>query len=104
MPHQNERVELAMQILECRRQLRLMAWDDAACAKIRTDIERLEQSSARSTSKAASLVGQGRRHRFADALVAGTRAHRRASVARKQCPRRASVPRLDTGLFPASVA
>ena len=43
MSHQNERVKLAMQILECRRQLRLMAWDDAACAKIRTDMERLEQ-------------------------------------------------------------
>jgi hypothetical protein len=43
MPHPNERVELAMQILECRRQLRLMAWDDAATAKIRADMERLEQ-------------------------------------------------------------
>ena len=43
MPHQNERVELAMQILECRRQLRLMVWDDAATAKIRADMERLEQ-------------------------------------------------------------
>jgi hypothetical protein len=43
MPHQNERVELAMQILECRRQLRLMAWDDAATATIRADMERLEQ-------------------------------------------------------------
>ena len=43
MPHQNERVELAMQILECRRQLRLMTWDVAACAKIRADMELLEQ-------------------------------------------------------------
>jgi hypothetical protein len=43
MPHPNERVELAMQILECRRQLRLMAWDPAASAKIRADMERLEQ-------------------------------------------------------------
>ena len=43
MPHQNERVELAMQILECRRQLRLMAWDATASAKIRADMERLEQ-------------------------------------------------------------
>ena len=43
MPHPNERVELAMQILECRRKLRLMASDDAATAKIRAGMERLEQ-------------------------------------------------------------
>ncbi len=43
MAHANERVELAMQILECRRQLRLMAWDDAATAKIGAEMERLEQ-------------------------------------------------------------
>jgi hypothetical protein len=41
--HPNERVELAMQILECRRQMRSMAWDDAAIAKIRADMEGLEQ-------------------------------------------------------------
>ena len=43
MPRPNERVELAMQILECRRQLRLMAWHDAATTKIRADMELLEQ-------------------------------------------------------------
>ena len=43
MAQPNERVELAMQILECRRQMRLMAWDDAAIAKIRAEMERLEQ-------------------------------------------------------------
>ncbi len=43
MAHANERVELAMQILECRRKMRLMAWDDAATAKIGAEMERLEQ-------------------------------------------------------------
>ena len=43
MLHPNERVELAMQILECRRQLRLMAWDHAATTKIRAGMELLEQ-------------------------------------------------------------
>ena len=46
MAHANERVELAMQILECRRKMRLMAWDDAATAKIGAEMERLEQKSA----------------------------------------------------------
>jgi hypothetical protein len=32
-----------MQILECRRQLRRVAWDDAAAEKIRTDMEQLAQ-------------------------------------------------------------
>ena len=44
MPHDNERVELAMQILECRRKLRRAAWDNAAAAEeIKAEIKRLEQ-------------------------------------------------------------
>lgn len=44
MSHPNERIELAMQILECRRKLRQACWDDATAAGIRTEIERLEQA------------------------------------------------------------
>jgi hypothetical protein len=40
---QNERVELAMQILECRRKLRHVAWDDAAVKEIRAEMESLKQ-------------------------------------------------------------
>jgi hypothetical protein len=40
---ENERVEFAMQILECRRKLREAAWDDAAVKRIRAEMERLEQ-------------------------------------------------------------
>jgi hypothetical protein len=40
---QNERVELAMQILECRRTLRHAAWDDAAVKEIRAEMQSLEQ-------------------------------------------------------------
>jgi hypothetical protein len=40
---QNERVELAMQILDRRRKLRQAAWDDATVEQIRTEIKRLER-------------------------------------------------------------
>jgi hypothetical protein len=40
---QNERVELAMQILDRRRKLRQTAWDDATVEQIRTEIKRLER-------------------------------------------------------------
>jgi hypothetical protein len=43
LPHPNERVELAMQILECRRKLRRAAWDDATAKKLNAEIKRLEQ-------------------------------------------------------------
>jgi hypothetical protein len=43
MAHKNERVELAMQILECRRKLRLAAWDDATIKNMRAEIKLLEQ-------------------------------------------------------------
>jgi hypothetical protein len=41
--HPNERVELAMQILECRRRLRLACWDDASLDEIKAEMKRLEQ-------------------------------------------------------------
>ena len=40
---QNERVELAMQILDRRRKLRQAGWDDATVEQIRTEINRLER-------------------------------------------------------------
>ena len=43
MAHANERVELAMQILECRRKLREVGWDEATASEIRSELERLEQ-------------------------------------------------------------
>ena len=43
MSHQNERVELAMQILECRRKLRRAAWDDATVKNIQAQLKLLEQ-------------------------------------------------------------
>ena len=43
MRSQNERVELAMQILDRRRKLRQAAWDDATVEQIRTEIKRLER-------------------------------------------------------------
>jgi hypothetical protein len=43
MAHKNERVELAMQILECRRKLRLAVWDDATIKNIRAEMKLLEQ-------------------------------------------------------------
>jgi hypothetical protein len=43
MPHPNERVELAIQILECRRKLRKTARDTLAAERLRTKLERLEK-------------------------------------------------------------
>jgi hypothetical protein len=43
VPHPNERVELAMQILECRRLLRQTIWDDPTLEEIRTKLSRLEK-------------------------------------------------------------
>ena len=43
MSHPNERVELAMQILECRRKLRQAGWDAAAVEEIKAAMKRLEQ-------------------------------------------------------------
>jgi hypothetical protein len=43
VPHPNERVELAMKILQCRRKLRRAGWDDAAVEDMKAEMERLEQ-------------------------------------------------------------
>jgi hypothetical protein len=43
MPHPNERVELAIQILECRRKLRKKGRDTLAAERLRTKLERLEK-------------------------------------------------------------
>jgi hypothetical protein len=43
MPHPNERVELAIQILECRRQLRRTGRDALATERLRTELESLEK-------------------------------------------------------------
>jgi hypothetical protein len=43
MPHQNERVALAMNILECRRKLRQTVCDDEAAKDIQAEMERLMQ-------------------------------------------------------------
>ena len=43
MPHPNERVELAIQILECRRRLREAVWDDATLREMQAELTRLEQ-------------------------------------------------------------
>jgi hypothetical protein len=43
VPHPNERVELAMRILECRRKLQRTAWDDATVKAIQAEMRRLEQ-------------------------------------------------------------
>jgi len=43
MAHPNERVELAMQILECRRKMRQAGWDDATAKSLRAELTRLEQ-------------------------------------------------------------
>jgi hypothetical protein len=40
---QNDRVELAIQILDRRRKMRQAGWDDATVEPIRTEIKRLEQ-------------------------------------------------------------
>jgi hypothetical protein len=39
----NERVELAMQILECRQKLRRVGWDEGQAKRLRAEMARLEQ-------------------------------------------------------------
>jgi hypothetical protein len=43
LPHPNERVELAMQILECRRKLRQAERDQIEIEKLQAEMARLEQ-------------------------------------------------------------
>jgi hypothetical protein len=43
VPHPNERVELAMQILECRRKLRQPGRDQIEIEKLQAEMARLEQ-------------------------------------------------------------
>jgi hypothetical protein len=43
VPHPNERVELAMQILECRRKLRRVGWDEKLAQSLQEEMARLEQ-------------------------------------------------------------
>ena len=43
MAPNNERVELAMQILECRRKLRQAGWAGATIKEIRAEMKRPEQ-------------------------------------------------------------
>ena len=43
MSQPDERKELAMQILECRRKLRLVAWDDATVKDIQAEMAKLGQ-------------------------------------------------------------
>ncbi len=43
VPHPNERVELVMQILNCRHKLRRAAWDDVTAEEIKAEIKRLER-------------------------------------------------------------
>ena len=43
LPHPNERVELAMQILECRQNLRRVGWDEEQARLLREEMARLEQ-------------------------------------------------------------
>jgi hypothetical protein len=43
VPHQNERVELAMRILECRQKLRRVGWDEEQVKRLRAEMDGLEQ-------------------------------------------------------------
>lgn len=43
MPHQNERVELAMKLLECRHKLRRVGWDDEQVKILRAEMDHLAQ-------------------------------------------------------------
>ena len=43
VPHPNERVEFAYQILELRHKLRLVQWDPNQVKKLRGDLEQLER-------------------------------------------------------------
>jgi hypothetical protein len=43
VPHPNERVELAMKLLECRQRLRRVGWDEEQAKSLREEMERLQQ-------------------------------------------------------------
>jgi hypothetical protein len=43
VPHQNERVELAMKLLECRQRLRRVGWDVEQVERLRAEMDRLER-------------------------------------------------------------
>lgn len=43
VPHQNERVELAMRILDCRQRLRRVGWDLDQAESLRAEMEQLER-------------------------------------------------------------
>ena len=43
VPHRNERVELAMKLLECRQKLRRVGWDMEQAERLRAEMDRLEQ-------------------------------------------------------------
>ena len=43
MPHPNERVELACQILKLRHKLRRTGWDQEQAEKLRAEMKHLEQ-------------------------------------------------------------
>ncbi|MBR0901339.1 hypothetical protein [Bradyrhizobium liaoningense] len=43
VPQQNERVELAMKILDCRQRLRRVGWDLDQAERLRAEMERLER-------------------------------------------------------------
>lgn len=56
MPHHNERVELAMKLLECGPKLRRIGWDLEQAERLRAGMERLERK-LREIDEAASLGG-----------------------------------------------
>lgn len=43
VPHRNERVELAMKLLDCRHKLRRTGWDVERAKSLREEMDRLEQ-------------------------------------------------------------
>jgi hypothetical protein len=43
VPHPNERVELAMKILERRHKLRRVGWDDKTVQRLQEEMRQLEQ-------------------------------------------------------------
>ena len=43
VPHQNERVELAMELLDCRQKLRRAGWDVEQAKSLREEMHQLEQ-------------------------------------------------------------
>jgi type IV secretion system protein TrbI len=56
VPHANERVELAYQILKLRHKLRLIHWDPEQFQKLRAQLEQLEQR-LREIAQGARLIG-----------------------------------------------